>query len=423
VEAYTAQADAAGVGTRRPDSALEKEVAGLAHVATVSFLASRAIPSIGFWVALGGGVAVARSGARRGLRWGYGASIAAMLQTIALIGPARIGVPLTQALTAPLLGVLHARGATLAWQMVVCGTIRLLQNALTGAFVIVVLAGGFDVYVDTYDSIAGWVPLLPEGETAAIVAILAGLVGWAVFASVVQVLVYRRGLRSWPTGEDPLHVHVEDAPSTDPPRGRFDPRAVALSAAIAFGLLLASISWGMLAAVAAWLVVASLTSRGDREVVPTGAMLAAVLALAVFIVTLLGGLGIEEALARATRAGLLVLVATWLRAATGATGLREASRRGLGRLRRLPAAREAALVMDDLGTGRQLGSAARSVLTALRSVEWKPIPVLDAVLGWVAAESRRFRLGAAEPPLRLRVRIVDVALVALTVAPAAVLFG
>ena len=30
----------------------EKEVAGLAHVATVSFLASRAIPSIGFWVAL-----------------------------------------------------------------------------------------------------------------------------------------------------------------------------------------------------------------------------------------------------------------------------------------------------------------------------------------------------------------------------------
>jgi len=400
----------------------EKEVAGLAHVATVSFLASRAIPSIGFWVALGGGVAVARAGARRGLRWGYGASIAAMLQTIALIGPARIGVPLTQALTAPLLGVLEARGATVAWQMLVCGTIRLFQNALTGAFVILVLTGGFDVYVDTYDSIAGWMPLLPEGQTAAIVAIIAGLVGWAVFASVVQVLVYRRGLHAWPA-EDPLHVHIEDGPGDgEPRRGRFDPRAVVLSAVIAFAVLLASISWWVLAAVAAWLAVASLTCRGDREVVPTGVALAGALAFAVFVATMIGGLGLDEAVARATRAGLLVLVATWLRAAAGATGLREVSRRGLGRLRRLPSAREAALVMDDLGTGRQLGSAVRAVMAALRTVERRPVPVLDAVLGWVAAESRRFRPGAAEPPLRLRVRAVDAALVALTIAPGAALF-
>ena len=422
MEAFTGQADAAGVGTPRAGSAHEKEVAGLAHVATVSFLASRAIPSIGFWVALGGGVAVARVGARRGPRWGFGASIAAMLQTVALIGPARIGVPLTQALTAPLLGVMHARDATLAWQMIVCGTIRLVQNAATGAFVIIVLAGGFDVYIDTYESIAGWVPLLPDGETAAIVAILVGPVVWAVFASVVQVLVYRRGLVAWPTGEDPLHVHIGEEAPADPPRGRFDPRAVALSAVIAFALLLASISWPVLGAVTAWLVLASLTCRGDREVVPTGVALAAVLALVVFLVTLLGGLGVEEALARGSRAGLLVLVATWLRAAAGAIGLREVSRRGLGRLHRLPSAREAALVMDDLGTGRQLGSAARSVLAALRSVEWKPIPVLDAVLGWVAAESRRFRLGAVEPPMVLRVGAVDVALIALAIAPAVALF-
>ncbi len=421
MEAFTARVDPAPQSGAA--AARETEVAGLAHVATVSFLASRAIPSIGFWVALAGGVAIARSGARRGLRWGYGASLAAMLQTVALIGPARIGVPLTQALTAPLLGVLHARGASVAWQMLVCGTIRLLQNAVTGAFVIVVLTGGFDVYVDTYDSIAGWLPLVPEGETAALVAILAGLVGWAVFASVVQVLVYRRGLVSWPTGEDPLHVHPEDAPPDAAGHGRFDPRAVVLSAAIAFGLLLASISWMALGAVAVWLLIAALTCRGDREVVPTGALLAGVLAFAVFTATMLGGLGIEEALARAARAGLLVLVATWLRAAAGASGLREVSRRGLGRLRRLPAAREAALVMDDLGSGRQLGSAARSVLTALGEVERKPIPVLDAVLGWVAAESRRFRLGAAEPALRLRARAVDLALVALTIAPAAALFG
>ena len=55
-----------------------------------------------------------------------------MLQTVALIGPARIGVPLTQALTAPLLGRACTRAArALAWQMLVCGTIRLLQNAVT----------------------------------------------------------------------------------------------------------------------------------------------------------------------------------------------------------------------------------------------------------------------------------------------------
>jgi hypothetical protein len=421
VEAFTAQAGPAPQSSSA--AARETEVAGLAHVATVSFLASRALPSSGFWVALAGGVAIARAGARRGLRWGYGGSIAAMLQTVALIGPARIGVPLTQALTAPLLGVLHARGATVAWQMLVCGTIRLLQNAVTGAFVIVVLTGGFDVYVDTYDSVAGWLPLVPEGETAALVAILAGLVGWAVFASVVQVLVYRRGLLAWPVGEDPLHVHPEDAPSDAPARGRVDPRAGVLSAALAVGLLRASFSWVMLGGVAAWLVVASLTCRGDREVVPTGALLAGMLAFAVFVATMLGGLGLEEAVARAARAGLLVAVATWLRAAAGATGLREVSRRGLGRLRRVPSAREAALVMDDLGTGRQLGSAARGVLKALNDVEHRPVPVLDAVLGWVAAEARRFRLGAAEPPLRLHVRGIDFALVTLTVAPAAALFA
>jgi hypothetical protein len=154
-------------------------------------------------------------------------------------------------------------------------------------------------------------------------------------------------------------------------------------------------------------------------VVPTGAVLALMLAAGVFVATMLGGLGLDEALARATRACLLVLVATWLRAAAGATGLREVSRRVLGRLRRLPSTREAAVVMDHLGTGRQLGSAARSVMGALRAVERKPIPVLDAVLGWVAAESRRFRPGAAEPAPRLHLRAADVALVVLAAAPAA----
>src|SRR6266516_3814556 len=89
--------------------ATRHEAAGLARVATVSFLASRAVPSSGFWVALAGGVALARAALRDGIRLGYGASVAATLQTIALIGPARLNIPLTQALTAPLIGALEGR--------------------------------------------------------------------------------------------------------------------------------------------------------------------------------------------------------------------------------------------------------------------------------------------------------------------------
>ena len=83
---------------------------GPAHVAVVSFLAARAAPAGGFWIALAGGVAIARVAERRGARLGFGASIAAMLETVAIIGPARFGIPLTQAATAPLLGRLEARG-------------------------------------------------------------------------------------------------------------------------------------------------------------------------------------------------------------------------------------------------------------------------------------------------------------------------
>src|SRR6185503_19977687 len=72
---------------------------GPAHVSVVSFLAARAEPVGGFWIALAGGVALARTAERRGARLGFGASIAAMLETIAIIGPARIGIPFTQAVT------------------------------------------------------------------------------------------------------------------------------------------------------------------------------------------------------------------------------------------------------------------------------------------------------------------------------------
>src|SRR5215212_5965654 len=102
-------------------STARHEGAGLAHVATVSFLASRAAPSIGFWVALAGGVALARVAVRDGARLGYGASLAATLQTIALIGPARFSVPLTQALSAPMIGALVRRATPVPLQVLACG--------------------------------------------------------------------------------------------------------------------------------------------------------------------------------------------------------------------------------------------------------------------------------------------------------------
>ncbi len=167
--------------------------AGPAHVAVVSFLAARAAPSGGFWIALAGGVALARVAQRRGARLGFGASIAAMLETVAIIGPARFGIPLTQAATAPLLGRLEARGWPVLPQIVVCALLRILHNGLTTAFFILVITGGLDAYAGTYDAIGRRFGL-DVGTADALVLTAVGLLVWGVFASTIQVLVYRRGL-------------------------------------------------------------------------------------------------------------------------------------------------------------------------------------------------------------------------------------
>jgi hypothetical protein len=407
------RAAASGRGDRPPP--------GLAHVATASFLASRAAPSAGFWIALAGGVALARAGERRGLRLGYGASLGAMLQTVAIMGPARFGVPLTQALTAPLLGRLEGRRSSVLRQVLACGAIRFVHTTLTVAFFALVLAGGVDVYTASYDSIAAHLPLLPEGTRAALIVTAVGLVAWAAFASTVQVLVYRRGLRLWPADAGAeAEQGTPDGP--DLARRRFDPRAISIAAAIAFCLLIASTAWPLLAAVSAWLVLASLSSGGDRDVVPMGIVIALLLAGGVLVFALVGGPA-GLALRRATRAALLVLVATWLRAAAGPAGLREVSRRALGRLRRVPAMREASLALEDLGSGRELAGAARSALEVLRSVPKRPLPVLDALLAWVAVEAARFRAAPPAPPARLVLAPVDGVLVALAALPLLVLAG
>jgi hypothetical protein len=389
--------------------------AGPAHVAVVSFLAARASPSGGFWIALAGGVALARVAQRRGARPGFGASIAAMLETVAIIGPARFGIPLTQAITAPLLGRLEARGWSPLPQVAVCTLLRILHNGITTAFFIWVITGGLDAYAGTYDAIGRRIGI-DVGTADALVLTAIGLLAWGVFASVVQVLVYRRGLASWPDEDDAGFIDgdIRRQRNADA-RRRFDPRVITLTAAVLFVVLLASTDWIVLATVALFLAAAWAISKPDREPLPTGLLFAAILALGALIFALGGGLGIDVALRRALRAALIVMVATWLRAAAGAEGLREVFRRALGHLRAIPSLPEAAGVLDRIAAEGRLAAAARSLGDQLRDVPLRPVPFCDAVLAWVVSEARAFRPQSPAAPARLALRAVD----ALLVLPAA----
>jgi hypothetical protein len=170
--------------------------------------------------------------------------------------------------------------------------------------------------------------------------------------------------------------------------------------------------------VAAWLALAWLAARPDKQALPAGLVFAALLAGGAFVFGLGGGLGLDVAARRAVRAALLVLTATWLRGAAGADGLREVSRRVLGRLRRVPAAPEAALVLDQIASEGRLAAAARSLEQQLRGVPKRPIPFVDAVLGWVVRESKAIRPSPAKQRLGLRARPVDAMLLTAAVLPA-----
>jgi hypothetical protein len=266
------------------------------------------------------------------------------------------------------------------------------------------------------------------GTSEALLLTGVSLLVWAAFASTVQVAVYRRGLRAWKESEE-TDVHDPVAPANTgmaggaaperAHRGRFDPRLVTAAAAIAFALLIFSTAWPVLAGVAVWLALAWVVSRPDPAPVPTGLVLTGFLVFGALAFSLGGGLGADEALRRASRAGLLVLVATWLRAAAGSEGLREVSRRALGRLRRLPSLSEAARTLDRLGSEGRLLAAGRSLVDSLSGVPKRPLAVVDAVLAWVRRESRGFAPGAATPVSALRARPADWALLALAAAPAA----
>ena len=395
---------------------------GLAHVATVSFLASRAAPSLQFFFALGGGISLARAAFTGGARAGHGASLAAMLQTIAVMGPARVNAPLTQAITAPMMGRLQARGAHAATEFLACLALRLVHYTVVLAAFNRIILGGLDEYVDSYETLTGWLRIVPQGQAAAVVFMLAGQVVWAVFFSSVQVVVYRRTLRAWP---EPPAFAPPVAPASQRERGseRFDPRAIVAAAVVATVLLLASHSGLLLAGVTLWLVPAWALSRPDRDAVPLGLALAGLLAFAALSGGLLSGAGLELTLQRVVRAVLLVAVATWMRAAAGPGGLREAFRRMLERVRWIPSVPEAVTVLGGLDPGPRLIAAGRAAAVRFSDVDLKPAPLADTLAAWVQEESLAYAPGSAPAPVRLRLRAVDGLLVALTLAPALALLG
>ena len=405
-----------------PDPASPPTPTGLAHVATVSFLAARAAPSMQFWIALAGGIGLARTSALHGLRNGYGASLASMLQTVAVMGPARVNGPLTQALTAPLLGALHRRGTPVPAQIAACFAIRLSHYVVLTAALVWIVLGGLDAYAGSYDTLTGWLGLLPEGKRGALIVTAILNVALAVFYSVTQVLVYRWALASWPQSP-PAIAAPAAGPAQDRGSARFDPRAITLAAVVAFALLLSGTWWALLASVAAWLAIAWAVSRPDREALGLGLALTALLAFGAIVATLIAGLGIDEALRRGSRAGLLVLVATWMRAAAGPAGLRETFRRALWRIRAVPPAREASQILDGLDSGARLIASGRTLVDALAVVELTPRTVAAVVRDWVSAEAAGFRAAAAAARARLAVKPRDGLLVAFAAVPVLALFA
>ena len=247
-----------------------------------------------------------------------------------------------------------------------------------------------------------------------------GLVVWGVLASVVQVTVYRRGLRGWPVAAAAGEPPPDEAAAH---QGRFDPRAATAAAAVAFALLLAGTDWPLLAGVAVWLALVTATARGDRRAWRTGLILAGALGLGAVVFSLGGGLGAEVAARRGLRAVLLVLVATWLRSAAGADGLREVFRRTLGRLRRLPAVPEAIRALDHIGSEGHLTRAGRSLGTLAAQTPFTVVALVDAVLGWVYEQAGRFRAAPPPEPPRLALRAGDVAMVVAALVPGVAVFA
>jgi hypothetical protein len=350
----------------------------------VSFVGARVAPSAQFWLTLPGGIAVARAAEREGFAAGVAASLAAMLQGIAILGPLRVNAPLTQAITAPPLGRLEARRASFALELVVCLALRVLHYAVLTALAVWLVLGGVDGLVSTYEATTGWLGILPQGTAGALAVVLGWQLVMAVVLSAIQVSVYRRALRRWPAGASPA-VHA--TPPERPPAR--DARALAVFALVAFVVLLASTEPIVLGAVAGALALACVVAPPEARIMRIGAGLALFLAASALLAGMIGGLGFAPSLRRGVRAALLVLVASWLRGAAGPEGTRQVFRGVLDRLRRFGWAREAEALLDRLDAGARLVGAGRAFLDTLSAVPRRPAPLADAATAWVAAEAAR----------------------------------
>ena len=105
------------------------------------------------------------------------------------------------------------------------------------AIFIYVILGGLDAFTGSYETLTGWLGIVPQGAAAAVAVTAAGQVLWAIFFSAVQVAAYRRALGDWPAAEavpDPRPRRRRSATAA----ARFDPRAVVVAALLATGILL-----------------------------------------------------------------------------------------------------------------------------------------------------------------------------------------
>lgn len=372
----------------------ERALAGLANVAALTFLAARAVPG-GFWVALLGGVPLARAAQRRGRSAGYAAALASLIETSALMGPARLGIAMPHAASAPALGSLYARGARFLWLALTGAAVRFAYYMVTTAFYVAVLIG-LDAYVGTYERVRDVLAFLPSGQAAAVGATVLGLALWSAGAGVIQAWVLRRGLRRWPAGSP-----AEATPPTDRgarSRPRVEPRAVVATATLAFALTLLSTAPWALGLVAAWLTVAWVLARCGARSLLGGLALAAPLALSTLGFALAGGIGLELGARRAARVALLVLVAVWLRAAAGEEGLRAVSVLLVRRLRRVRTVALAGLVLGASAGAADFAGSARRLGARLRSARKRPAQVVDAVIDWVGDEGARLPVRARPAP-------------------------
>ena len=395
--------------------------AGLSHVAAVSFLAARVSPTGSFWLSLTGGAATARESVLRGMRSGYASSAAAMLQTVAIVGPLRINAPLTQAVSAPLLGAMHARGRRPFTQFLAALVIRLIHYTILTAFTVLILLGP-KAYAGTYTTLFGWIPGLPKGLAGALILTAIGNVFFGIVFSALQVAFYRHALNGWSARVPAESAPREPLPPEPERPGGLDPRVALVVATLVTIVLLVSHSWVVLGAVAAWLAVASTMARyRDREVIRVGLLLALIVAVGTLAASLIGGLGLDEAASRAVRGALLVMVPTWLRLAAGSAGLREAFRRMLIRLHWIPGAREAGDILGELDSGALLEGSAKALRDRLRGITAEPMEIVNAVLMWAADEAQTLPVHEPQAVSVLRLRPRDATLVFSVLIPATAL--